>query len=574
MLKKRNGHLFALVVATLFCTFIFFKPPATVFATDYYLSPSGDDTNTGTSFDQAWKSISRANLHSFQPADQLYLESGQHFAGELTFEADDQGSPSQPITITTTGPDRAIIDATNTNGITIYNSAGFTISNLSIQGSDITQKSGLLVYADTNNSTYDHISIANCEISGFSRGIEIGSWNQSTGFINVTVENNHLYDNGNSGISSFAEIPYTHQNITVIGNDIHDIVGISTTTTGGSGNGIVLGDVTNALIENNKVYNNGSQGNGNVGIWVYNTNQAIIQYNQSHHNKTFGGVDGGGFGLDGGTTNSIMQYNYSHDNEGAGYGLFQYTNAPHWQNNIIRYNISENDGLKNGYGSISLWTDGGLLENAVIHNNTIFQDSTPLNPSPAALKFLPSSAPINAIIANNIFVTPTTTIHSDANHSQTMIIGNNYFSPIGTPSVDWDSQSYASIQDWSTATGLEIFNGQFTAITTDPLLQNPGNHGQINTLDELVGYQLTSASPLINQARTFGIITYPDADFFSTPIPQGNNPDIGIHEKETDPADADGDFDLDFVDYKIFISQLISGNTLWDIANLISQIGR
>ena len=45
--------------------------------------------------------------------------------------------------------------------------------------------------------------------------------------------------------------------------------------------------------------------------------------------------------------NSVMQYNYSHDNDGAGYLLAQFTYAREFTNNIVRYNISENDGRKN-----------------------------------------------------------------------------------------------------------------------------------------------------------------------------------------------------------------------------------
>jgi len=41
-----------------------------------------------------------------------------------------------------------------------------------------------------------------------------------------------------------------------------------------------------------------------------------------------------------------MQYNYSHDNDGAGYGIYEYVGAPPWSNNIVRFNISQNDGAR------------------------------------------------------------------------------------------------------------------------------------------------------------------------------------------------------------------------------------
>ena len=62
--------------------------------------------------------------------------------------------------------------------------------------------------------------------------------------------------------------------------------------------------------------------------------------------------------LDGGVRNSIVQYNYSHDNDGAGYLLAQFEGGRAFYNNVIRYNVSENDGQKNSYGGIHLWSTG------------------------------------------------------------------------------------------------------------------------------------------------------------------------------------------------------------------------
>ena len=48
-----------------------------------------------------------------------------------------------------------------------------------------------------------------------------------------------------------------------------------------------------------------------------------------------------------------MQYNYSHDNDGPGYLLLHSSaGARRAGNNIVRYNISQNDARKNDYGAI------------------------------------------------------------------------------------------------------------------------------------------------------------------------------------------------------------------------------
>src|SRR5205814_224044 len=81
-------------------------------------------------------------------------------------------------------------------------------------------------------------------------------------------------------------------------------------------------------------------------------------------------LDGGGFDLDGGCTNGVIQYNYSHDNYGAGYLLYQFAIARPFNNNTVRYNISQNDGRQGHYGGIYMG-GGSAVKNSAIYNNTI-----------------------------------------------------------------------------------------------------------------------------------------------------------------------------------------------------------
>ncbi len=51
----------------------------TVTASTYYISPDGKDSNTGTSPDNAWGSISRANAQRLYPADSVLFQGGRTF---------------------------------------------------------------------------------------------------------------------------------------------------------------------------------------------------------------------------------------------------------------------------------------------------------------------------------------------------------------------------------------------------------------------------------------------------------------------------------------------------------------
>ena len=131
----------------------------------------------------------------------------------------------------------------------------------------------------------------------------------------------------------------------------------------------------------------------------------IIQRCYSHHNKTsLNGKDGGGFDFDGGITNSILQYNLSAFNEGAGYGIFQYKGASEWQNNVVRYNISYNDGSKNSQAGIFMWCDPEAIPMNSFHaynNSVITNQELGLNFEPGEYR--------NFVFENNIFLVTTAT---------------------------------------------------------------------------------------------------------------------------------------------------------------------
>jgi len=174
-----------------------------------------------------------------------------------------------------------------------------------------------------------------------------------------------------------------------------------------SGNGILVGVSDCVIIDHCTATNNGwdmpREGNGPVGIWAWESSHITIQYCVSYKNRTSrNGKDGGGFDLDGGVTNSVIQYCLSYENEGAGYGLFQYSGASRWSDNIIRYCTSINDGLKTaGSGGFFLWNGSGddsQLTNCQIYNNLVYSDSVPV------LSFENASAHKNFSFYNNIFI--------------------------------------------------------------------------------------------------------------------------------------------------------------------------
>ncbi|GAB3530094.1 hypothetical protein GCM10027443_10260 [Pontibacter brevis] len=513
-------------------------------AATYFVSASGRDANTGTSKNQAWASIDKINGTVFSPGDSILFEGGSTFAGSIYFESNVKGTAANPIVLGSYGNGKARISSGSLPGIYVYNSAGFKIMNLIMTGSGRTSNtsSGIEFYMDLpNNTRLDYIAIDGVEVSGYHfTGILIGSWNGTSGFDNITVTNNTVHDNGETGIATYAEARLGLRNMYVAYNKVYNNSGLPEKKESHSGNGIVLGGVDGAVIEHCEAYNNGWlnawTAGGPVGIWGYHCNNLVIQYNESHHNRTGTAKDGGGFDIDGGCTNSIMQYNYSHDNEGAGYLVAQYPGAPAMNGVIVRYNISENDGRKNGYGAIHLWSSGGnSIQNLEVYNNTVYL--TPANSgSPKAL-YVQSGGAVSAQIRNNIFqVTNSLELINVAVTSGIKFEGNDYWATGSTAKYKWGSTTYSTLDAWRTATNQEKVSGVATGYFADPNLKQPGRGitlGVTRLLHTLLGYEQQETSPLIGKGIDLATTLNKNTgttDFFGNSIVQRSSYDIGAHQ--------------------------------------------
>ena len=72
-----------------------------LYATNYYLSASGNDNNTGTSRQQCWHTIKRLNQQKLQPGDSVLFMRGSSFYGELVCNY--SGNLARPIVYTVYG---------------------------------------------------------------------------------------------------------------------------------------------------------------------------------------------------------------------------------------------------------------------------------------------------------------------------------------------------------------------------------------------------------------------------------------------------------------------------------------
>jgi hypothetical protein len=516
----------------------------------YFLSASGSDAGDGSAA-APWASLGRVNAADLQPGDTISLRGGDTFNGTLFFDARDDGTPQSPIHVGSYGNGRATILPGAGDGISALNTSGFEIADLNIVGSGIQapgQASG--IEFETNlpgNVKLPYLRVSRVDVGGFGRyGITVGGSSGKSGFDDVRVESVDVHDNllggiETHGVFSSAATGYANSNVYVGHARVHHNPGYANAPNH-SGDGIVLSDADGVVIERCEAFENGARNThvgGPVGIWVWDVNNALIQNNESHHNRTNSTADGGGFDFDGGVTHSVMQYNYSHDNAGPGYGVYQFSGARPLNDLTIRYNLSANDARKNGYGAIEFWNGNGGngIRNVAVYNNTVYVTPS-AGASPRALRFI--SGTTNVSVRNNIFQTTGGVRLAEIQAKQTnlQIQGNDYWTTGAPFSLKVFAKTYTSFSAYVSGSGHEKLNGVVVGRNVNPALVNPAavptvGIASIDTLERSVeGYRLSPTSSLRDAGlnlSAFAINAGP-RDFFATPLPGDGRPDVGAHE--------------------------------------------
>lgn len=441
---------------------LFFMVSCSAPRSSYYVnSQTGDDNNPG-SIEKPFRSIGRINQLKIAAGNSVFFAGDQSFSGNLHFNGI-SGTKEKPVIVSSYGKGRAKIEGGNGTAIKADSCACLQVKKLILTGNGrLTGNAGSgIELRKTQNCSVDSV-----EASGF-----LWSGVKAVGGRNLRITNIYAHDNGFSGINVESDGQdagglegsgqKSFRNL-YIGYCVADNnPGCPAVKNNHSGNGILIGGVTNGTIEYCEAMNNGwdmpREGNGPVGIWAYQSDSITIQYCYSHDNKTSEkGKDGGGFDFDGGMTNSVMQYNLSANNEGAGYGLFQYYGASVWKNNIVRNNISYNDGRKNGQAGFLMWIATGSpepIQNCQIYENTV------VNCYGHAASFEPGNYP-DFIFRNNIFLL---TDHSDS-------FANGNFS----------GAIFKANQVWSTDRKVPLaFPEDKKAMVTDPKIIIPADDKEL-----------------------------------------------------------------------------------------------
>jgi hypothetical protein len=342
-------------------------------ATYHVDADSGDDTRSGVAPEQAWKSLERVNQHVFKGGDQLLFKAGTRYVGQLRPQGSGaiEDGKTNVIVIGKYGQgERPRIDGEglHLDALLLRNVEFWEVQDLEITNigtNRVPWRTGVRVQSD-GFGRMRHIRLRDLyvhEVNGDLRkshegcGIyfESRGANQSH-FDGLIIESCHVVRTDRNGICQRTSGRGRSLGVVIRSNLLEDI----------GGDGIKIWGSNGALVERNVLRGGRMRCEDYAaGIWPFASDDTVIQFNEVSGVK--GTRDGQGFDSDYQSRRTVIQYNYSHDNEG-GFILICAPGNSFNEDTIIRYNISQNDGLN----SARVFHFGGGSKNTQVYNNTIY----------------------------------------------------------------------------------------------------------------------------------------------------------------------------------------------------------
>jgi len=265
------------------------------------------------------------------------------------------------------------------------------------------------------------------------------------------------------------------------------------------GDGIKTWGSNGALIEHNVIHGGRMRArDAAAGIWPFDCDDTLIQFNEVSGMK--GVHDGQGFDSDYLCRRSVFQYNYSHDNEG-GFMLVCSPGSSYCEDTVIRYNISQNDGINDA----RVFQFAGSPQRTRAYNNTIFIGPHQQLPMIQAGEW-EGGKPGEFTFANNLFIVEGRVTYQ-LDKASKYLFENNVF--LGTH---------------------EKRPNDARALTTMPPLLAPGSAK--DGFASLGGYRPRSSKPWPT-----GVVIPANGgrDFFGAPVPASSPPSIGAVQPQCAP---------------------------------------
>jgi len=343
--------------------------------TNYYVSPTGNNANTGT-LSMPWLTI-QYGLNQINANDTLNVLTGT-FTEKISM-------PASNIYLRNYLSNAPIIDAAGINDqnaiIAISNKSNITISGFELKNNIQNDAQGILIDGSGADITVKNCKIHDIHFSSIvsatvnegtnAQGIIVYGSNATTAITNLKIQNNQLYD-CRLGYSEGIAVNGNVNGFEVSGNTVYNLTNIGIDLIGHEGtcSNPANDQARNGLVKNNIAHHCLSAYASSGGIYIDGGKLITVENNTSYHN---------GYGIEVGCENIgkttyaiIIRNNIFYDNEVCAVALGGY-DYPSGSGKVINSSFRNNTCYYNDFSSSG---NGELYlsysENSTIENNIFF----------------------------------------------------------------------------------------------------------------------------------------------------------------------------------------------------------
>ncbi|MFN7998839.1 MAG: right-handed parallel beta-helix repeat-containing protein [Bryobacteraceae bacterium] len=363
-------------VVALVCAFASLSPAAT-----YYVDcEGGDDASDGRSDTTAWRSVGKASTFELTPGDSLRLRRGTVCRGSLTPRG--SGTAEAPLVVDAwgTGPLPKIEAPPDAKAaFRLFDQEYWVVQNLEFAGGSphgvfVTGSKGVLHGIHIRNLVV-HDVVGN-PLSKETGLVAIVPGSKEQRFDDVLVEGVTAFRTTQwSGIlvggADFGALPLQNRSTNVRIRDcmVHDV----------AGDGIVLFQVNDGVIENSVAWRTGLQRKETIGtpngIWTWMCHNCVVRRSEAFLTDS-PGVDGGAFDIDFGNSNNTVEESYGHHTDGYCVSIFG-AGTP-TSNSLVRGNTCFQNGRdpkmakRQGAIFLSTWNKGRIDSVRISENRVLW----------------------------------------------------------------------------------------------------------------------------------------------------------------------------------------------------------
>ena len=351
--------------------------------TQFFVSPSGSDNNSGTSPGNAWQSVQHA-CDNATPGSTVNIMAGTYHE---KVEVNVSGTAGNSITYRNNDSDVVILDGTGIATpdaiLGIFNQSYLIIQGLTIKNNEQNDAQGILVEGvcqniELRNNDISHINFSTNPNAGVNAGtnsqpIIVFGTDGTSAISGLIIDGNIVHDS-RTGFSEGLAVNGNVDGFGVTNNTVRDITNIGIDCIGHEGTAPANDQARNGLVKGNTVFNCKSPIASAGGIYVDGGRDIVVENNTVYRCQW--GIEVGCENVGKSASGVKVRNNFIYNNDDAciAFGGFDFPgNSGKVTTSFISNNTCfGNDVNEGGVGGITAELNISYTENCSLENNIFY----------------------------------------------------------------------------------------------------------------------------------------------------------------------------------------------------------